>query len=261
MSRANPFDFVRALKSRGVSLVADNGDRVRPKKLFRGVERSGIALEYSGPSAKALAGFGFTPETVFDVGVDQGTPLIYNTYPNAKFVLIDPVAESEQRVEGWKDRINYAFHCCALGANRGEVEINIPSTTTKKRISRASAFEFEPGNAAQFASFEKRTVPMTTLDSLSWRETGPFGVKIDTEGYELEVIKGAKKTLANAEFVIAEVSVKRRFQGSYRFSELIGALGKQGFEPLDFLSPLRPDREGCDILFARYDSARFDFSG
>ncbi len=86
-------------------------------------------------------------------------------------------------------------------------------------------------------------------------------MKIDTEGFELEVIKGATKTLKKTEFVIAEVSAKRRFQGSYRFSELIAALGKQGFEPLDFLSPLRPDKEGCDILFARYDSPRFDFGG
>ncbi|OUS05790.1 hypothetical protein A9Q96_11380 [Rhodobacterales bacterium 52_120_T64] len=263
MSRANPFSFVSALKSLGVSLVRTNEDgsttsdiRVRP--LFRRLERNGISIEYSQPTEAALKSFGFTPCTVFDIGVDNGTPLIYNSFPDARFILVDPVAESEQKVERWKNKINYSFINCALGSKRGEAEICIPTTTKRVRHSRATLASFSKVNASRFEEFETRQVQVHTLDSISKDQVGPFGIKIDAEGFELEVIKGATQTLNKTEFVIAEVSVKRRYDGGYKFSELVAELGKNGFEIIDFLRPVRPDAEDCDILFARYDSTRFD---
>ncbi len=41
--------------------------------------------------------------------------------------------------------------------------------------------------------------------------------------------------------------------------KLFRALSRRGFEILDFPRPIRPDSDDCDVLFARYDSARFDF--
>lgn len=65
----------------------------------------------------------------------------------------------------------------------------------------------------------------------------------------------AKRT----EFVLAEANVKRRYLGGYGFSELVSFMGQNGFEILDFTRPIRPESDDCDVLFARYDSARFDF--
>ncbi len=36
-------------------------------------------------------------------------------------------------------------------------------------------------------------------------------------------------------------------------------MGQNGFEILDFPRPIRQESDDCDVLFARYDSARFDF--
>jgi hypothetical protein len=62
---------------------------------------------------------------------------------------------------------------------------------------------------------------------------GPFGIKIDTEGFELEVLKGARAVLSETAFVFAEVNLTERFEGSYRPSELIGFLADHGFELAD----------------------------
>ena len=266
MSRADPFAFVKALKAIGVNLSSSDDARPanianRPRPLVRQLERQGFTIEAANPSADILKRFGFEAHTVFDVGVDAGTPLIYDAFPDAHFVLIDPVKESEQRVAVWKDRITFDFVHCALGAKNGTAQVAIPKRPNRVRASRASIAEFENENAAMFDDFEKRQVELRTLDSISHDYDGPFGLKIDTEGFELEVVKGAAETLKKCSFVIAEVSVKRRFKGGYRFSELIGELGRAGFEPIDFLRPLRPDAVDCDVLFAPYETKRFDFDG
>jgi FkbM family methyltransferase len=261
MSRANPFDFVRTLRSLNVELTAaEQGEdslATRPRRLFKRLERLGYGVELTKPNARQLGSYGFAPTTVIDIGVHNGTAFLYQGFPDANFLLIDPLAECEERVKRWDGRIRYEFKCCALGPRAGKMELNIPHTESKAAVARASLREFTPAYNKSFAGMEKREVPVKTLDSVAKGFDGPFGIKIDTEGYELEVIKGAKKTLKDTEFVIAEVSVRERFAGGYRFSELIAEMGKNGFEPLDFLTPLRPGTTDCDILFARYESPHF----
>lgn len=263
MPRANPFQFVKALETFDVELSPTNLDEKnlakRPKRLFKRLERQGYTIEATKPDAAMIKSYGFNPMTVIDVGVDFGTPMIYDAFPDAKFILVDPVAESEQKVQIWKDKIDYDFHCCALGAKAGKIDLHIPSTTAKVRHSRASVLEFSDGNKDQFSTFETRVVPVKTLDTLTKKIKGPIGLKIDTEGFELEVIKGAKQTLKQTEFVIAEGSIKKRYIGGYRFSDLVAEMGKNGFEILEFLRPIRLDASDCDVLFARYDSGRFEF--
>lgn len=261
MAKARPFEFVKTLNRLGVGLEpTGRGDpdlASRPRKLLNKLARNGFSVETTGLDTRTLQEYGFDPDIVFDIGVDFGTPELYDAFPDRKFILVDPVAESEAKVEGWRDRIDYDFHCCALGAKSGTLTLNVPSTEAKARHSRASILEFEDGYNDIFATIEERQVPVKRLDDLSKGLKGTFGLKIDTEGYELEVIKGATQTLKRTEFVIAEASVQMRYKGGYRFSELVAAMGKAGFEILEFLRPIRPGSSDCDVLFARFDSGRF----
>lgn len=262
MTRANPFDLVRALGGLGVELRSttddpDGGLAKRPKRLFGRLARQGFEIEQIGLQTAALQRYGFSPDIVCDIGVDFGTPELYKAFPNSKFMLIDPVAESEAKVAGWTGKIDYDFHCCAVGAKKGEIRLNVPSTDAKTRHSRASINDFEDGYASVFASIEHRQVPLKRLDDLTKGLKGRFGIKIDTEGAELDVIKGATRTLKQTEFVIAEASVRMRYKNGYRFSEIVTAMAENGFEILEFLRPIRPNAADCDVLFARFDSGRF----
>ncbi len=265
MARANPFDFLRALERLGLRLEplpgASENLAERPRRLMRRLEREGYSVITSRPRADVLRRYGFRPATVFDVGVDAGTPALYEAFPDARFVLIDPLEESRTRAARWIERLGAEFHCCALGAESGTVTLTVPETSAKVRHARASVLATTEDYGQEFARFSSREVPLRRLDDIAQGAEPPFGIKIDTEGYELAVIEGAAATLRETEFVIAEVAVKRRFEGGYRFSELIAALGRHGFEPLDFLTPLRPDSADCDMVFARWDSPRFDYRG
>lgn len=42
---------------------------------------------------------GFAPRTIIDVGVGQGTPDLYNAFPQAYLVLVEPLAEFNGAVD------------------------------------------------------------------------------------------------------------------------------------------------------------------
>ncbi len=83
---------------------------------------------------------------------------------------------------------------------------------------------------------------------------------IDTSSDPSPTVRAEGRSRAKrAIFVLAEANVNRRYVGGYRFSELVSFMGQNGFEILDFPRPIRQESDDCDVLFARYDSARFDF--
>ena len=201
-------------------------------------------------TARYLRRYGFEAPVIIDVGVLNGTPWLYDAYPDRKFILVDPLEESRVAVADLWGGLDYDFHVTALGSRKGSVEMDIEPT----RLARST-----PGHRFDAAAvIEKRRVDVVRLDSITDGLSGPFGLKIDTEGHELEVIKGATRTLERCEFVIAEVSIKKRFKDGYRFSEVIAAMAERGFEVHSFLSGLTRSPRMSDVLFIPADSPRFD---
>jgi hypothetical protein len=91
---------------------------------------------------------------------------------------------------------------------------------------------------------------MRKLDSLlaerEWQ--GPFGLKIDVEGFEDRVIAGAESLLASTQFVVAEVSLTPRFEGALLSGEFIGLMRQHGFAVADIINALGTY---ADLLFER----------
>lgn len=196
--------------------------------------------------------YGFKASTIIDVGVMDGTPFLYKTFPEARFVLVDALSESEQLVRArWGHRINYDFHCTALGAEDGTIGMEV----LPDGLARSTLHARLDGHARNGV---QREIPVVQLDSLTENCDGPFGLKIDTEGHELDVLKGATKTLKRCEFVIAETSIKRRFKGGYQFSDMVAFMASQGFEVYSFLSGLTRAPRFSDVLWVPRNSARFD---
>lgn len=103
---------------------------------------------------------------------------------------------------------------------------------------------------------EDRRVRVTTLDALAeaqgWQP--PFGLKIDAEGHELDVVRGAGSIVSRADFVIAELSVADRFVDEPSFADFVGEMDAREMRLCDVLSISRsPDLEivHMDAMFRR----------
>ena len=197
-----------------------------------------------------LQSLGFDVTTIVDVGVQCGTPELYNAFPDCTFVLVDPQREAASLLR--HKPAKYVFINKGLGASAGSLVLK------EQAAGKTTFLQRTPLTASPILS--EYEVDVTTLDQVldSVNPAGPIGIKIDTEGYELEVIKGLNKYWNDTQFVICEASIKNRFVGSYHMSELISYMLDHNFLFFNFLNPTREQPRYYDVLFVPRGSHLFD---
>lgn len=108
-----------------------------------------------------------------------------------------------------------------------------------------------------------RQVPMVALDSLV-RERAlipPFVLKLDTHGFEVPILDGARNSLLETVLLVIEVYNFQLSPQSLRFHEIIAYLEQRGFRCVDICDPVfRKDGVlwQMDLFFMRADSAEFN---
>jgi FkbM family methyltransferase len=204
-----------------------------------------------------LGGYELNPDVVFDVGVDGGTRWLYKTFEGAKFVLIDPQLGSEEAVRKRDWLPDFDFYATALGAVAGSATLHVPTTKSGGGSAMSSLLTRTDALVDSFEDVTDVEVPITPLDEISAQYEGRFGLKIDTEGFEAQVLKGGSETLQRCDFVILEMSVSDRFLGASVPSEIISLLARAGLELRDVLAMSHGGgKKGkprhMDMLFTRW---------
>lgn len=203
------------------------------------------SLEGGGWTRGNLRRPGLAPRTIVDAGAHKGTLPLYQAFPECFFALVEPLAECSadlQSVLSWVDGIHLPV---ALGSQVGSVQLHVEPVLPPK-----SSILTRTPLTATGDRLIRREVPVTTLDGLlgePWLNP-PFGLKLDTEGYELEVVRGGAEFLRSTHFVIAEVSVADRFIDGYGFAEFIAEMDRLGFRAVDVLASRG---RHADFLFVR----------
>jgi FkbM family methyltransferase len=213
-----------------------------------------IWRQRSGWVPECLRKEGFSPATMIDVGAGRGTQPLFDAFPDAYHVLIEPLEECQPTLSEHLMKYRGEQLAVAAGDADATAEIHVDTETTWMNSSMLERPWLKP---EENAKFETRPVPMRTLDGLleerKW--TPPFGLKLDTEGYEARVIAGAESLLSMTQFVIAEVLLTGMFGGSYTFAEFISLMDSRGFALIDILdgfkSAMNQGMVYLDALFAR----------
>ena len=164
-------------------------------------------------------------DNIIDVGVAYGTPWLYEQFPDAELLLVDPVEKSSALEHALKDRAHTFVHC-ALGAESGvaQVNVNLDQPSRSSLLKRTTLTQTDD-------HYRTTEIEVETLDRLAknFPTNSTYGLKVDTEGYELEVLRGATNTLKHCSFVICEASIQERFKNSYRFEDLVCFMRSHGF--------------------------------
>ena len=144
-----------------------------------------------------------------DVGANKGQSARYirSCFPHARIHCLEPIKDTFEILKGNGKKLNLICHNVALGASKGEVEVEVD---VQNRLSTRNSLVKE-NNVHSATSVKTETVQVLTLTNFcelnNIREID--FLKIDTEGYDLEVLKGATELLeSNAvSFIQAEVSM------------------------------------------------------
>jgi FkbM family methyltransferase len=177
-------------------------------------------------------------DCVFDVGGNAGQ---YGRYLRREvgytgaIVSFEPVPASLDRLRRTaKGDSKWLIQPYALGATAGKSVMNVMAMTVfssflKPDHSRSA--RFESGNRV----VEELEVEMVTLDDVfapllaSLSCSAPY-LKLDTQGFDLEVASGARRVISEFRGLQTEASVTPIYQGMPDYTESLKAFSRLGFE-------------------------------
>lgn len=188
---------------------------------------------------------GLSPATVIDVGVGLGTVELYDVFPDAQLVLVEPLPEFGP-LEQFRAQRGAEIVAAAAGPEAGQVEIavhRVPACSSLLGARRGDG-----------VTPELRTVAMVRLDDVV-RQPGPYVLKLDVEGAELGVLNGALQILTQAELVLLEVSFFQLVEDMPQFHEVVAWMHEHGFVVADLYNghnrPLDGALAQMDVAFVQ----------
>jgi len=171
-------------------------------------------------------------KTVLDIGSNKGQfiLLIKKLYKNKIFYSFEPIREIlEQQKKFFKDKRNLFFYNIGIGKKYEKKKFYI---TNRKDSSSFLKVERKIKGNEDYRVEEERIITINSLDKIISEKKllGPILMKIDVQGFELEVLKGSSSTLKKTKYIIIEVSNDEIYFKQPLSNEIIKYLNSNNFE-------------------------------
>ena len=238
-------------------MAARFGSRQFFRFLHKGLGLKNLA-DYIEQRQKLLGLTNLDVRAVIDVGANKGRTArrFRRLFPDARVYCVEPIPRLCRRLEQWAETQGEAVRVFELALAGAQSEQPLYVHRQSDILSTLAAPT--PGEAALY---EPVPVRVETLDRLAGGLTldPDVLVKLDTEGLDLEVIRGGEKTLRRAAAVIVEAAFypNPAGDGAPTFEDIAAALRDVGYVYRGNV------RLGCrhgtpmlaDVLFARREAA------
>jgi FkbM family methyltransferase len=182
------------------------------------------------------------PASIIDVGASDGcwSKTAYSFYPEACYLLIEAQEGHRPSLERFIRNVPNSNYLLAAAGDVG-----------------GSAFFDVEGLFGGLAAHEPVgnkciSVPMVTVDDavIQFALPPPYLLKLDTHGFEVPILQGAKNILKETSLVIIECYNFKLTANSLKFHEMCTYMEKSGFSCIDLVQPMfRP----CDKAFWQMD--------
>ena len=170
---------------------------------------------------------------VVDVGANvggYGTMLRTGGY-RGRLLSVEPLEEAFHQLSDRcaQDRL---WDCvqCGLGARDEEAMLSVSANGYSSSLLRILDTHVEAAPRSRVQSAQK--IRVRTLDSVvsEWGGArGAIGLKLDVQGYEAEVLRGASSTLARVALLEMELSLVPLYAGQALFMDMIEFVREYGF--------------------------------
>ena len=197
---------------------------------------------------------GPAPSFIVDVGANHGkwTRTALQYFPGADYLLIEPQSELQSYSTEILSKKNIRWLTAGVGEQPGEMMLSLTTRDDSANF-RLSKEE------AQREGIPQRAVPITTLNEIARSEGRiPDIVKIDAEGLDLRVLRGASSLLGKTDVILVECGVTC-LELENSFHAIYSLLSSHGYRLFDFTDFNRAPRSSTlwltELVFVREDSA------
>jgi FkbM family methyltransferase len=196
---------------------------------------------------------GFKPDAIVDIGAYIGnwSKMARQVFPGSPALMIDGNPENEDALRRTAESFGSEgkYFIALLGPEQREQVTMFLNGTGTTVLRELTTFRTRPVQ-----------VSMLTLDQLLEPEhlLGPILLKLDVQGFEVQVLRGGPNILRQAELVVMEVSTLPFNENAPLFAEVVGFMADSGYVVYDFCGQIRRDSDHAlfqmDVIFAREDS-------
>jgi FkbM family methyltransferase len=189
----------------------------------------------SDPAYQLLKGLDrFNVDQVFDIGANTGqfASELRSVGYKGRIVSFEPLLDAHRMLSESSARdSNWIVHQRgAIGDYDGEIELNISGNSVSSSV--LPMMDTHSSAAMGSAYIDTEKVPIARLDSVAPEylsaSSRPF-IKIDTQGFEWQVLDGATNILRRAKGVLCELSLLPLYEGQRLWKEMIERLEAEGF--------------------------------
>ncbi|KRT62455.1 MAG: FkbM family methyltransferase [Candidatus Dadabacteria bacterium CSP1-2] len=180
-----------------------------------------------------LYAMGLRPNTILDIGANRGmfSKCAYYIFPDASIYAFEPLKDCYEELCDLKGTvIKLECYNIALGDKPSEVFIHrsiydYSSSLLEMDDLHKQAFPYTAGERLE-------KVQIQTLDAVlaGKRIERPLLMKIDVQGYEKFVLRGASETLKQTDYIVCEMSFHSLYKGQALFEEVYRLLIDAGFQ-------------------------------
>ena len=205
--------------------------KILPFKYKRSVkEKLGVpSLHWSLENLKRK---NFYPASVLDIGAYEGfwTLDFLEVFPKAKVLMVEAQANKKTFLEAIKQKNkNVDYAVTLLSSSDGETKLFSQNETASHVVSSEV-----PGE-------QYEQIKTQTLDVLLEKMNFPFPefLKLDVQGHEMEVLKGAEKSLAHATICLLEISLLNLGDDGPLLAEMVTFMDEKGYQAYDISQFIR----------------------
>ena len=186
---------------------------------------------------------------IINVGVYHGTEWLIKKFPNSFHHLFEPIKEYNVFINENYKSLKYQIYNFALSNKNSSSNINLneSGSTMHKYSNLTSVFG---------KKFSKKKINVKKFDDVFKTEKKKkYFMKIDTEGHELNVLKGARNNLKNIDYVLTETRMVPCYQDkTYDFEEILEEMKRNDFKfglLAEVGSPYKKIYRYVDILWVK----------
>jgi len=173
-------------------------------------------------------------DLIFDVGSNTGqfAKGLREVGYKYRIVSFEPLSSAHRILtkvardtKGWE-----VHERCAIGDINGSIKINISGNSVSSSI--LTMLPDHSNAAPESAYIKTEETRICTLDSLSPQYMTTENrtlIKIDTQGFEWQVLDGALKTISCAQAIMIELSLVELYSGQRLWEAIIERLESEGF--------------------------------
>lgn len=183
----------------------------------------------------------FKATRLCDIGAHKGhwSFVMHRLNPDLQsVVMFEPQAKLIGNLQSRKlDIFKTKIYQCALGEKESQLTLKGGTASASLYESANNQHHYFPGSVSQ----ESELVQVKVLDDV-YKADGleyPDLIKMDVQGYELNVLKGARRVLAQAQYLVIELSLREFYKGQPPLWELWRFLDEEGYMMVDHGFELR----------------------